>query len=174
MKYLGEEGRLAKRAVKRCVWLLDTPDKNGNPRKCLKKTEIHSDLCAAHIHERNMKAEVEKRTKQEIAKRKVSVNQNPDSDKVYQSVMALRETVEAAGPEIAARFEAQLVTAEHLAIRFDNATLTPAEVGHYRTLLKDIHQRLDTIFGGQQSFDLLQGVQLTINENARKRAEKGW
>ena len=87
------------------------------------------------------------------------------------SIRELRKWLAKADTEGIKRFNVQLTLAETMANNLDKGDISVAS--SYRQLVKDIYDRVDRIYG-TKNIDILQGIQLKIEENARKRKAQGW
>ena len=87
------------------------------------------------------------------------------------AVRALAAWLESLDPEAAKRFQAQLAAAKTFAMELDNGVA--ARAASYRSLIKDIYDRVDRVYGAR-NIDILSSLQIKIDENVEKRIAKGW
>ena len=174
MATTNSEDRKRKIDTDRCQW--HTYPFTDDP-KCPKKALPTSDLCKAHVDLRKLYEQAAK-TGAKVSKNKdgsytVSGGSKPRQTrgKNAKEVAVLRAYINKAGPDAIKRFGAQLGLANTLAIEMDNGGTSNANV--YKSLLQDIYTRLDRIYG-TQNLDIITRMEMMIDENAKKRQEKGW
>ena len=126
---------------------------------------------------RRKKARASEGSRKGHVNRKAAIKAAPDKKKRRKrtsnedSIRDLREWLAQADEDAMKRFSAQLALAETLAREMDAGTLGNAT--SYRQLVKDIYDRVDRIYG-TKNLDIIAGVQLKIEENAKARRVQGW
>ena len=139
-----------------------------------------SKLCQKHLNERNIR-EVAEKSGAEVIKKgdgsfALSTTQRKRSTKKtlgknVQAVKELRSLINGLDRQAKKRFSSQIALAETLAKDLDNDIMNNATA--YRTLLQNITDRMDKIYG-TKNLDVVARMQMMIDENAKKRAVVGW
>ena len=161
----GQKSAAEKFLETRCQWHLYSPDET----ECRARTYRNSDLCKRHQEARKkLDAKIDKAAKAKAEEPKPKVENGPN----WQAVQDLKNWIEAAGTDALDRFGVQLAQLESLAIDIDSGITTNVMSVH-RQLSKDILERVDRVYGGE-NLDIITRLDNLINQHALERVKTGW
>ena len=145
---------------------------------CNARAQANSTLCRTHLADKRL-ADAAKAAGAIVTKNadgSKSVVQTREPPKVrrgenVRAVKALSDWLKELDADSAKRFQAQLAAAKTFATELDNGVA--ARASSYRSLIKDIYDRVDRVYGAR-NIDILASLQIKIEENAEKRIANGW
>ena len=155
------------------------PSTRCSRQGCEARAMPNSTLCRHHLDEKRLQ-EAAKNAGVVLAhnadgtKTIIQRNSEPPKKRRGENVLAVRDLalwLKSIDADSTKRFQAQLAAAKTFATELDNGVVARASA--YRSLIKDIYERIDRVYGAK-NVDVVTSLQIKIEENAEKRAQKGW
>ena len=163
----GQKSAAAKFLETRCQWHIYSLDPDVN--ECRARSYRNSDLCKKHQDaKKKMDAKIDKASKAKADEPLEKVTDGPN----YKAAQDLRNWIAAAGSDALDRFGVQLAQLDTLSIEMDSGRTTGI-ISVHRQLTKDILERVDRVYGGE-NLDIVTRLDNLINQHAAERVASGW